>query len=407
MKKIFLHIFIFTFSFLSVSINAQTKAELEQQRKKYKKEINQLNKLLFSEQKKEKNALEELRDLNQKIELRNKLLATIESETKLLSRKINTNESNLKKLKTNLASLKEDYAEMIYKSYKSKSQQSRLMFLLSSQNFYQAYKRMEYMKQYTKFRKKQGESIVVQTKVIESVIDSLNIQKIEKDTLLVFEKNQKTEIENDKKNQENLISTIKKRENKYKRDLRNKIKEDKLIAARIDKLIKEEIARANRKIKNKPKTVKRNEFILSPEAKVLAANFESNKGKLPWPIEQGLITRKFGVQPHPTFPGITINSTGLHFVTAKESDAEAIFDGEVLNILVGSGGIKNVMVRHGNYISSYNNIESSYVNKGDKIKTGQKIGKIFTDKVSGKTKLVFSLFKNTKRLNPSSWILKR
>lgn len=407
MKKIFLHIFIFTFSFLSVSINAQTKAELEQQRKKYKKEINQLNKLLFSEQKKEKNALEELRDLNQKIELRNKLLATIESETKLLSRKINTNESKLKKLNTNLASLKEDYAEMIYKSYKSKSQQSRLMFLLSSQNFYQAYKRMEYMKQYTKFRKKQGESIVVQTKVIESVIDSLNIQKTEKDTLLVFEKNQKTEIENDKKNQENLISTIKKRENKYKRDLRNKIKEDKLIAARIDKLIKEEIARANRKIKNKPKTVKRNEFILSPEAKVLAANFESNKGKLPWPIEQGLITRRFGVQPHPTFPGITINSTGLHFVTAKESDAEAIFDGEVLNILVGSGGIKNVMVRHGNYISSYNNIESSYVKKGDKIKTGQKIGKIFTDKVSGKTKLVFSLFKNTKRLNPSSWILKR
>ena len=407
MKKIFLNIFIFTFSFLSVSINAQTKAELEQQRKKYKKEINQLNKLLFSEQKKEKNALEELRDLNQKIELRNKLLVTIESETKLLSRKINANASKLKKLNTNLASLKEDYAEMIYKSYKSKSQQSRLMFLLSSQNFYQAYKRMEYMKQYTKFRKKQGESIVMQTKVIESVIDSLNIQKIEKDTLLVFEKNQKTEIENDKKNQENLISTIKKRENKYKRDLRNKIKEDKLIAARIDKLIKEEIARANRKIKNKPKTVKRNEFILSPEAKVLAANFESNKGKLPWPIEQGLITRRFGVQPHPTFPGITINSTGLHFVTAKESDAEAIFDGEVLNILVGSGGIKNVMVRHGNYISSYNNIESSYVKKGDKIKTGQKIGKIFTDKVSGKTKLVFSLFKNTKRLNPSSWILKR
>ena len=357
MKKIFLNIFIFTFSFLSVSINAQTKAELEQQRIKYKKEINQLNKLLFSEQKKEKNALEELRDLNQKIELRNKLLVTIESETKLLSRKINANASKLKKLNTNLASLKEDYAEMIYKSYKSKSQQSRLMFLLSSQNFYQAYKRMEYMKQYTKFRKKQGESIVMQTKVIESVIDSLNIQKIEKDTLLFFEKNQKIEIENDKKNQENLISIIKKRENKYKRDLRNKIKEDKLIAARIDKLIKEEIARANRKVKSKPKTVNRNEFILSPEAKVLAANFESNKGKLPWPIEQGLITRRFGVQPHPTFPGITINSTGLHFVTAKESDAEAIFDGEVLNILVGSGGIKNVMVRHGNYISSYNNIE--------------------------------------------------
>ena len=118
-----------------------------------------------------------------------------------------------------------------------------------------------------------------------------------------------------------------------------------------------------KKVKNKPKTAKRNEFILSPEAKALAANFESNKGKLPWPVEQGLITRRFGIQPHPTFPGITINSPGLHFATSTNSNAEAIFDGEVLNILVGSEGKKNIMIRHGNYISSYNNIEKPYVKK--------------------------------------------
>lgn len=407
MKKFLVHIFIFFIAFCSITVNAQTKAELEKKRKKYKQEIKQLNRLLFSEKKKEKNALEDLDDLNQKIDLRNKLLSTIETESKLLSKKIHNNENNLKRLNTNLSSLKEDYAEMIYKSYKSKSQQSRLMFLLSSQNFYQAYKRLEYIKQYTKFRKKQGEAIVEQTAIIAQVIDSLNLQKQEKDTLLVFEKNQKQAIEKEKKNQESLISKIKKRESKYKRNLRSKIKEEKRIAARIDKLIKEEIARANRKIKNKPKSVKSNEFILSPEAKALAANFETNKGKLPWPIQQGLITRKFGIQPHPTFPGITINSPGLHFVTVKESDAESIFDGEVLNILVGSGGKKNVMIRHGNYISSYNNLEVTYVKNGDKVKTGQRIGKIFTDKVSGKTKLIFSLFKNTKRLNPSYWLLKR
>ncbi|NVJ89829.1 MAG: peptidoglycan DD-metalloendopeptidase family protein [Flavobacteriaceae bacterium] len=396
--------FFLLVSFFGVS---QTKRELEKQRKQYKQEINQLNKLLFSEEKKEKNALDELDDLRQKINLRNKLLSTIENESNLLSRNIDKNTNNLKTLNANLASLKEDYADMIYKSYKSKSQQSKLMFLLSSQNFYQAYKRLEYMKQYAKFRKNQGLEIEKQTVNIESVIDSLKILKEEKDTLFVFQENQKKALEKDKKAQEVLISKIKRRESKYRRDLRDKIKAEKLVAARIDKLIKEEIAKANNSIKNKPKSAKSNEFILSPEAKALAANFESNKGKLPWPIQQGLITRKFGVQPHPTFPGITINSTGLHFVTAKESDAEAIFDGEVLNVLVDASGKKNVMIRHGNYISSYNKLASSYVKKGDKIKTGQKLGKIYTDKVSKETTLVFSLFKNTKRLNPATWILKR
>ncbi len=407
MKNFFSHIIFFLLFLSNIGLQSQTKAALEKQRKKYKNEITQLNRLLFSEQKKGKNALEDLKDLNQKIELRNNLLSTIKSETNLLSRNINKNNGKLTKLNTNLASLKKDYSEMIYKSYKSKSKQSRLMFLMSSDNFYQAYKRFEYMKQYTKFRKKQGDEIVNQTNIIEKTIDSLNLLKQEKDTLLLFEKNQKEAIEKDKVDQEKLISAIKKKESKYKSEIRNKIKEEKKIAKRIDKLIKEEIARANTEVIDKPKFIKKNEFILSPEAKALAANFESNKGKLPWPIQQGLITRKFGVQPHPTFPGITINSTGLHFVTAKQSDAKAIFNGEVLNVLVSSGGIKNVMVRHGNYISSYNNLENTYVKKGDKIKTDQKIGKIFTDKVSGKTTLIFSLFKNTTRLNPSYWILRR
>jgi septal ring factor EnvC (AmiA/AmiB activator) len=139
----------------------------------------------------------------------------------------------------------------------------------------------------------------------------------------------------------------------------------------------------------------------------LAAKFELNKGKLPWPIEEGLITRRFGKQPHPTFPGITINSTGLHMVTKRGKGAAAIFDGKILNILVTSEGRKNVLIQHGNYITSYNNLEKLYVRKGDTVKTGEKIGQIFTDKVSGKTTLIFVLYKNTTKLNPSSWILKR
>ena len=128
---------------------------------------------------------------------------------------------------------------------------------------------------------------------------------------------------------------------------------------------------------------------------------------MPWPVKEGLVVRKFGKQRHPTFPGITINGTGLHIVTSSGSNAEAIYNGEVLNILLGSGGTKNVLIRHGNYITSYNNLENSFVKKGDKIVTGQKLGKIFTDKLSKKTKLIFVLFKNTTRLNPAVWMLKR
>ena len=263
------------------------------------------------------------------------------------------------------------------------------------------------MKQYTSFRKKQGEEIVVQTNVIQKLNDSLSLKKKSKDSLISFEKEQKNIIELDKKSQEQLISTIKKKENKYKKDLRKKVDEEKKVAAKIDKIIREEIAKANNKVKNKPKSSKKNEFILSPEAKALAAKFELNKGKLPWPVKEGLVTRKFGRQPHPTFPGITINGTGLHIATKNGNNAEAIFGGEIMNILVSSEGRKNVLVRHGNYISSYNNLSKLYVKKGDIVVRGQNIGEIFTDKVSGKTNLIFAIYKNTVPLNPASWILKR
>ena len=410
-----LHLLFLSVFLMNITVFSQTRYELESKRIKYKTVIAQLNTLLFNEKKKEKNALQDLRDIKLKIDARNKLIATIDLEAKLLSRGIVANQRKINKLNKKLIDLKADYGEMIFKSYRSKSQQSRMMFLLSSQNFYQAYKRLEYMKQYTSFRKKQGEEIIVQTTVIKGLKDSLLYQKKVKDTLILSELSEKKEIEKDKSEQESLITEIKRKEGKYKKELQNNIKEDKRVAAKIDKIIKDEIDKANRlalanaKKNNVSAPVKtsKNEFFLSPEAKALAAEFEQNKGRLPWPVKEGLVVRRFGEQPHPTFPGISINGTGLHIVTSKGSNAEAIFSGEVLNILLGSGGTKNVLIRHGNYITSYNNLENTTVKKGDKIATGQIIGKIFTDKVTAKTTLIFVLFKNTTRLNPASWMLSR
>jgi septal ring factor EnvC (AmiA/AmiB activator) len=410
MKSPFYLIFMMLL-FSCLSSFSQTKKELEKQRKKLNREIVQVNSLLFQEQKKEKNVLEDLADLNQKIGIRLSLINTINSEAKLLSREINKNKKEIAKLGKELAVLKADYARMIFKSYKSKSQQSRIMFVLSSDNFQQAYKRLEYMKQYTSFRKRQGEEIGFQTSLVKKMNDSLLLQKQSKEMLMLAEKDQKEKIELDKSNKEKLITVIKKKERKYKREIQNKIKAERRVAEKIDKIIRDEIEKANRialaKLKNKGKDVNKNEFVLSPEAKALAAKFELNKGKLPWPLAQGLITRKFGNQPHPTFPGITINSTGLHMVTQKGKSASAIFNGKILNILVTSEGRKNVLIQHGNYITSYNNLDKLYVKKGDNVVTGENIGQIFTDKVSGKTTLIFALYKNTTKLNPAAWILKR
>lgn len=396
---------LFVLLFVSIQLTAQTptRKQLETQRKKLKKEIQQVNKLLFAAQKKEKNALEDLKDINQKIDVRERLIKTITLELRAINGEISLNEKELSRLTKELVKMKKDYGDMIYKSYKSKSQQSRTMFLLSSENFYQAFKRLQYMKQYAAFRKKQGVEVQNQTKTLNQLKDSLIFQKQLKDTLLVVELDQKEKIEEDKKGQEKLITQIKRRERKYKRDLRKKEKEEKQLTARIDKLIKEAIAKANAKAGSKSK----NTFALTPEARALANRFEQNKGNLPWPVERGLVVRRFGRQPHPTLKGITIQSTGLHIVTQSNSNAECIFNGEVFSVLTLAEGKKSVMVRHGNYITAYNNLEKIYVEKGDKVKTGQALGKIFTDKITGKTKLVFVLFKDTQRLNPSTWIKKR
>jgi septal ring factor EnvC (AmiA/AmiB activator) len=402
-SKLFLFFCISALFFNVGNLQAQTRKQLEAQRKKIKQEIMKVNRLLFTAQKNEKNALEDLKDINQKIATRTNYISLINKESSLLSSEINQNQKEISKLDQQLQTLKKDYAEMVFKSYKSKSKQSQLLFLMSSESFQQAYKRLQYMKQYTKFRKKQGEQIVTQTTVISVLNDSLLYKKQAKDTLIKVEESEKEKIESDKKSKEKLVSQIKRKEGKYKREIRAKQREERKIADKIDAIIKAAIAKSNLNKTNK----NAKGFALTPEAKALAKRFEQNKGKLPWPVKNGLVVRKFGKQPHPTLGGITITSSGLHIATNSGTYAECVFNGKVLAIQLLSGGKKAVLIQHGNYITTYNNLETLSVKRGDAVVTGQTLGRIFTNKVTGKTILIFVLHKETQRQNPISWILKR
>jgi len=392
------------FLFLSVVSTAQSRQDLEKQRIKLQKEIKEINSLLFRSQQKEKTLLSDLSDLNNRIRVRSKLIETIHQETKQLSIEIKENQKEVDQLQDRLDVLKKGYANMVVQSYKSKTKQSRLMFLLSSKDFLQAYKRMQYVKQYNDYREKQGEEIKIETVKLQNLNDFLKETKADKEALLLANTKEKDSIHKEKISREGLVRSVKKKEKKYTAQIRKKQNAEKAIDKKIEKLIREAIARSNKK--SNKKNIKRTGFALTPEAKKLEKDFLSNKGKLPSPVKRGVVVRHFGKQPHPTLKGITIESNGIFYATEKGASARVIFNGKVLAIQVLPGKKKAVLVQHGNYISVYKNLDNVTVKKGDIVNTKQEIGKIHTDKTTGKTILAFVLFKEVQRQNPELWVYK-
>jgi septal ring factor EnvC (AmiA/AmiB activator) len=374
---------------------------LEARRIQLQKDKVYINALLSNTIRKEENVLVQLNEINGKIKNSEELINVIQKESNALSDEIYTNQLEINQNKRDLEVLKKDYAEMIYKSYKSKSQNSRIMFLLSSENFFQAYKRFQYMKQYTTFRKLQADEILRKTEELQVLTDSLKIKKEWKQDLLNQAKKEQEVIENEKKQQQNLLNEVKRKEKKYQKQIKDFLAEEARIDAQIDQLIREAIAASNN---NSGTTTSGATFALTAEAKELASQFTSNKGKLPWPVDKGFVSTYYGKQPHPIVKTATIQSNGVRITTEEGTKARAVFNGTVLAVQVLPGNKKAVLIQHGNYITVYKNLENVTVNKGDKVTTKEEIGTIFTDKVTGKTILGFVLLQNTTTENPATWI---
>lgn len=398
------------FLFIATSLSAQSEKqkELEAQRQAILQEIKQINSLLFKTRKEEKSVLNQVEDLDQRISATENLIRVTNRQANLLTREINNNLTKIDNLRTELDELKEDYAAMIQKSYKSKSQQSRVMFLLSSESFLQAYKRLQYMKQYTKHRKQQGESIKQKTAELQQLNKDLVAQKNKKEALIVENQKTKRELAKEKKNQEALIASLKKDEGKFASQIREKQRKADAIDRQIEKLIREAIAKSNKASGTKNETTTREStFALNAEAKELAANFTNNKGKLPWPINKGgVVVKHYGKHRHPQLPNVTTFNSGVEIATENGAKARAVFKGTVLEIQQLKGANKAVYIQHGDYITVYNNLATVTVKKGDNVGTKQEIGTVFNNPLSGKTTLKFLIYQNTKRMNPADWIFR-
>ena len=393
---------IFTI-FISFSGYAQTSEQkaLEAKRERLQEEIKEINRLLFAERKEKGTILDQMEALDNKINVRQELIRVTNQQSNLLNRQINVNIRNISKLREDLKILKEDYANLIQKTYQNKSQSNRLMFLLSAENFFQAFKRLQYMQQYAKHRKKQGEGIIKKTEELANLNQELVTQRKEKDQLLAENTKAKNELSKEVESQRDLLRSIRQNEAKYTAAIAEKQKEARRIEREIERLIRSAIASSN---KSSGKSSSSTTFSLTPEAKLLADNFSANKGRLIWPVEKGIKSQGYGIYADKIYPGIKHQNNGVTITTDKGSQARAIFEGEVIAIISVPGGSKGVTVKHGNYISTYYNLSTLYVKKGDKVAAKEVLGDIYTNRSDGATKLKFYLYQDSNRLNPEDWI---
>lgn len=419
-------IFICATTFMWAQDSQQEK--LEERKAQIQQEIRDNEKMLQTVKKKEKSAVNVFLIQANKIKLKEKLINTTAKQEKLLSNDMYINQVKVNKLKKELDILKKDYAKMILKSYKSRSEQSRAMFILSSESFLQAYKRAQYLKQYTNFRKNQGLEIQSKTAQLVDYNARLDGQRTVKKKIIAENEKEKKSLEVEKQEQQKLVNSIKKDKNKIIADTKAKQQESKRIDAKIKQLIREQIRLANlraeeerrKKIEEDKKkgiatkeadeparVVSSDRIALTPEGKVLAADFKANRGKLPWPVEKGFISLGYGDQPHPLYPSLTVHNSGVEITTESGATARAVFEGEVSKVIILSPVNRAVFIQHGDYFTVYQNLSQVFVEQGDKVKIKQSIGKVRTSGDTGKTIIKFLILQNTSNNNPEGWLQNR
>jgi len=394
-------LFVFTAQYAT----AQSKKDLERKKKKLQKEIQLTNKLL-KETRKDKNlSVDELLKLKSKINSRSNLIAAMNSEIRLINTEIKDSKQDISDLENDLAHLKSEYSKIIYYAFKHRSSFDKMMFVFASANINQAYKRLKYIQQYAEYRKGQAKDIVTTQANLKEKIEALNETNAEKTVLISMEVQEKQNLAVEKAEQENIVQQLQGKEQELKDKLKKKEAAKRKMQKAIQRIIEAEIRKAREAAKKAGNTSKG--FPMTPEALKLSNSFAANKGKLPWPVAQGVITAQFGKHPHPVLAGIVINNNGIDISTIKGANSRAIFAGEVSSVAIIPGEGKVVMVRHGEYLTVYSYMSEVFVSKGDKISLKQDLGVLINETGKSKTQVHLEIWKGMTKLNPKYWIFRK
>jgi len=385
------------FFILSSSVFSQSIEELRKKKQEAENQIKYTSKLLNEVQKSQNSSTNKVRLLIRQIEQRTRVINATTSEVGVYQQLIENNILAIRLMKSDLTEIRKEYAELIRVAYHNRHAYDQILFLLSADNANQAYRRYLYMKHYTTYRESQAALIDAIQTVLDGKMKKLEEQKLIKLQLVNDTKRETAQLSQEKLQKNAELQKLQKEQQSLRKKLEQQQKAEQQLEREIERIIAEEARKSA-----KPGT---KGMSLTPEQKLLGENFEQNKGRLPWPVERGVITEHFGINQHPVLTNVQTRNNGINITTEKGAKARAVFNGEVTRVFGITGGNTAVIIRHGKYLSVYSNLREVTVKMGDKVKTKQVIGTVFTDvDDSKKTILKFQVWLENQKLNPEQWI---
>jgi len=390
--RYFIVIVFFIFS-LSVKTYCQSRAELDAQRKKTLDEITYVDNLLKATARERTESVNAVKIIGKKLSLRETVISGMQKEISLISDRIELNTLAIDMMEDDLVELKDDYRKTVLNSYRTRKGFPEIIYVLSAKDFNQGYKRLKYLQQVTRFRRGEAETILALKSQIESSKQKLQADLENMSELKSKEEQQKSLLQNEQGRKQRMLQSLSTKEKQLRRQLEEKKKTAKRIEAEIAKLIDEERKRA----------VKSAE---TPEERLIGENFAENKGRLPWPVEKGLITSKFGIQTNPVLKYVQEDNIGIEITSNGKMTARSVFKGEVTRVFPISGSNMTVIIRHGKFFTVYNNIVNVKVKPGDMVDTKQYIGDVYSDPANSYNCVLEFMIYETKFHDPEVWIAK-
>ncbi len=389
----------------ATTLSAQSVKELEKKRKQELKKLEVTNRLLNETSKSKKSSVNKINIIKQSIREREQIISTINSELDAINRTIDTLQTERNALNEKLVRIKSEYATLVQKTHYRSNALSYLTFVLSAENFDQMFRRFRYLQQFAEYRKNQAREIESTAQLLAAKEDVLLQNKDKKAEVLSVKQFENQKLESDRQKENKMLNELKAKEKTLIAQQKKQQKIANELNRKIQALIDAEIKKAN--AKNKKSSSKQNQIVLTKEEQLIAGNFAKNKGRLPWPVEKGFVSGKFGIQQHPVLKHVTTNNKGIYIQTNRGADARAVFDGVVSQCFSVPGSNNAVIIKHGNYRTVYTNLTTLYVKEGDKVTAKQKIGKIFVDEENdNKTEMQLMLYLNTELQNPEPWLAK-
>ncbi len=393
MKRILLLLFLI-FGMVAMA-EGQSRRDLEDQRKKTLEEIAYVDNLLKETAREKKESLNELKIIGRKLNLRELILQGLQEEIALLNDRIELNTLAINMMESDLSILRKDYEKAVLSSFRSSKGNSEIGYVLSAKDFNQGYKRLKYLQQITRFRRQESEII----QELKSEIE-VSKQKMEEDMTIISqlksrEEQQKYLLQDEQGNKQKIVKSLSNKERQLQRELEDKKRIARRIESELEKLLEEERKKAAKSD-------------MSPEQKLVGENFFENKGRLPWPVEKGLITSHFGIHNHPVLKYVKENNSDIEITSSGKTPVRSIFNGTVAKIFSIQGLNMSIIIKHGRYFTVYSNLVNVLVKMGDKVETGKIIGEVFNDKEKGnEAVLKFMVTEERVNLDPELWISKK